>query len=189
MKTSATLEHYTRVSGQTKSTKIDYTIFVVEDSNISRIWLQHFLEKMPNCTDENRPKCEVFSFENGEECLDNLDLKPDIVILDYFLDDNKNNADNGLIVLRKIKKHLPNTHVIMMSNQQNVMITSELFSSGAFDYISKEHYANARVEQSVLKAIQSIKNNKKVTQANNRLNLALFLSGIVIGSIIANNLF
>ena len=116
-------------------------------------------------------------------------LRPDIVILDYFLDDETQDAENGLIVLRKIKNELPKTQVIMMSNQQNVMITSELFSSGAFDYISKEHYANTRIEQSVLKAIEQIKSNKKVTQVNNRLNLTLFLLGIIAGSFLMYKFF
>ena len=189
MKTSAILTHYERVSGKVKSAKIDYTIFIVEDSNSTRIWLQHFLERMPNCTDENRPNCKVLSFETGEECLNNLDLKPDIVILDYFLDSDKPDADNGLLVLRRIKKALPKAQVIIMSSQQNVMVTSELFASGAFDYISKEHYANARVEQSVLKAIEFIKHNKKIAQENNRLNLILFLFGILIGSFLMYKFF
>ena len=189
MKTSATLEHYTRFAGKTKSAQFNYTIFIVEDSNTTRMWLQNFLERMPNCKDELRPNCEVISFETGEECLSNLDLKPDIIILDYFLDDTDQDAENGLIVLRKIKKVLPRAQVIMMSNQQNVMVTSELFSSGAFDYISKEHYANARVEQSVLKAIEHIKSNKKVTQANNRLNLMLFLLGVIAGSFMVYKFF
>ena len=72
MKTSATLEHYTRFIGTTKSAKIDYTIFIVEDSNSTRLWLQNFLERMPNCKEELRPNCEVLSFESGEECLKNL---------------------------------------------------------------------------------------------------------------------
>ncbi|MDO9374848.1 MAG: response regulator, partial [Ferruginibacter sp.] len=48
---------------------------------------------------------DLVSFSSGEKCLENLSLKPDLVVLDYFLDGLDKTAMNGLKTLDAIKTH------------------------------------------------------------------------------------
>ena len=46
---------------------------------------------------------EIETYATGELCLQNLNKKPDIIVLDYHLDGVVKNAINGLQTLDKIK--------------------------------------------------------------------------------------
>ncbi len=58
---------------------------------------------------------DITTFDNGDDCINNLQNKPDVIFLDY-------NMDNltGYDVLKKIKRYDPNIHVIMISGQEEI---------------------------------------------------------------------
>lgn len=72
-------------------------------------------------------------FNSGEELLKHLDLKPDIIFLDYHLNDYTGNE-----LLYKIKAFNPNILVVMISSQESMEVTIDLLNNGAFDYIIKD---------------------------------------------------
>ncbi|MCB0408799.1 MAG: response regulator [Flavobacteriales bacterium] len=162
-----------------------YNVFIVEDNQTSQMFLENYLQKMPNHPQNKKPNLEIKSFETGEQCLKAMEtLRPDIVILDYYLDETDPNAINGLETLKKIKAYSPSTKVIIMSGQENVMITAELYNKGASDYISKEHYGIVRVAQSLLRLINEIEIERKNKTKNAIYGLLVLLIGFALGLLI-----
>ncbi len=161
-----------------------YIIFVVEDSEICRMLLDRFLTKMANSNLSQKPNCVVHSFASGEECVKHLSEKPDIVVLDYFLNEKNPDAMNGLELLKEIKKHSPQTEVLVLSEQENVLVTAEFFNQGASQYISKEPQGENRIQNAVLDTIHKI-DKKRILQRNKIIIVVvLLLAGIVIGAIL-----
>lgn len=169
---------------QTITSASTYKVFIVEDNNTNQMMLENYLKKLPNCDYDNKPNLEIFSFGTGKECLDAMYMKPDIIILDYYLDESNPDAENGLIILKKIKAVHPSTKVIVMSGQESVMVTAELFNKGASDYVSKEHYGVVRVEQSILRLIAEIEFEKGKRSRNLVYAFLVFLIGVAIGWVI-----
>ncbi|MCB0429233.1 MAG: response regulator [Flavobacteriales bacterium] len=181
METLATTTNQPYLGELTWDSDAQYRIFIVEDSSSARTLLAHYLQRLPRCQDLQKPKIEIYSFESGEECLQHLGLKPDIVILDYFLNDQNQEAMDGLALLRTIRRTLPSTDVIMMSSQQEVMIVAELFNNGITEYVAKEHACHVRVEQAVLRIF---KEKKQAVRRRNRMMLAgvlCFIVGLALG--------
>ena len=110
-----------------------------------------------------------------------LHLKPDIVVLDHYLDEQNVDAMNGLNVLKKIKSVRPKTKVIAMSGQDSVIITSEFFHNGADDYVSKEHSCNTLVEHSVVRLIHLIEKEKKANNQRLIVIIILFVLSFLVG--------
>lgn len=88
-----------------------HPIFLVEDNDV-------YLKTLEKNLKENfNHGTQIRTFSNGEDCLKNMDLKPKIVVLDYFLDGSSPTAMNGLEVLKKIKIKSPETMVLMLSTR------------------------------------------------------------------------
>jgi CheY-like chemotaxis protein len=81
----------------------------------------------------------IEAFAYGEECLNALDRKPDLIILDYFFVNNDHEVMNGMEVFDKIKEMRPGTPVIMLSGQEKGEIVLELARKGIDDYIIKDN--------------------------------------------------
>ncbi len=82
---------------------------------------------------------KVEAFESGEECLDAMHKKPDLVILDYLFLKENHEFMNGMQVFDKIKELKPDTPVIMLSGQDKGEIVLELARKGIDDYIIKDN--------------------------------------------------
>jgi two-component system OmpR family response regulator len=82
---------------------------------------------------------QVEAFENGEDCLQALSKKPDLIVLDYFFVNNNKELMNGMEVFEKIKVIQPETPVIMLSGQDKGEIVLELARKGIDDYVIKDN--------------------------------------------------
>src|SRR4030042_5515379 len=83
---------------------------------------------------------EVKSFYSGEECLKNLDLKPDLIVLDYYLGAGESTIMSGLDILKKIsvkRNHIP---VVILSRERKEELIQEFFKFGAMKYVIKDDY-------------------------------------------------
>lgn len=89
----------------------------------------------------------IETFETGEKCIDNLNKKPDVIILDYHLDSIDKTAMNGLKTLDKIKKHNPNIPVIMLSSQDKIEVAVKCMHHKAFDYVVKNETSFLRLQK------------------------------------------
>lgn len=83
---------------------------------------------------------DIHVFNSGEELMSNLISQPDIIFLDYQLDDY-----TGKELLHKIKAFNPTIVVVMISNQNSMEITIDLLNNGAFDYLIKDDTFNDKL--------------------------------------------
>ena len=103
-------------------------IFIVED--------EPFFANLINYDLEANYYDGIRVFFNGEECVDNLNLKPRVVILDHRLP-----GMSGIEVLQKIKAFDPDIHVIFLSGQTGADVAISAFKMGAHDFIVKNETA------------------------------------------------
>lgn len=116
--------------------KENLKIFIVEDDK----WYGELLEYVIKLN----PEHEIEKFSLGKDCIDNLYKKPDVVTLDYSLEDM-----NGVEVLEAIKDFDPSINVIVISGQEDVSTAVSLLKLGAYDYIVKDDDAKDRLWNSL----------------------------------------
>ncbi|HBF88143.1 MAG TPA: hypothetical protein DDX39_05825 [Bacteroidales bacterium] len=114
----------------------EITIFIVEDEPIFISLIKYQLLKL------NLSNYHIFV--NGEICLKHLDIKPDVVILDYNL-----GGINGIEVLKKIKKLYLDAYVIMFSSNREEEMYEECMKHGADEYIEKNVTALIKVKNTL----------------------------------------
>lgn len=102
----------------------NFKIFVVEDDEWYGELLSYHLSLNPDF--------EVKKFQTGQECLNSLHEKPNVITLDYFLPDM-----DGKKVLTLIKEFNPDIEVIVISEQAKIDVAIDLLKLGAYDYIVK----------------------------------------------------
>jgi two-component system, OmpR family, response regulator len=89
----------------------------------------------------------VETFASGELCLERLESKPDIIILDYQLDSIEKTAMDGIATLDKIKAFDPRIPVIMLSAQDKIEVAVNCMHHKAFDYVVKSETAFLRLQK------------------------------------------
>jgi two-component system OmpR family response regulator len=112
-------------------------IFIVDDDTMLIEALKDWLTR--------RVPHQVTTFITGEECLDHLSEKPDVVILDYYLNSVSKDAANGIEILKAIKKYDPDIHVIILSSQEHYGIAGQTIQKGAEQYVIKDEEAFAKI--------------------------------------------
>lgn len=93
----------------------------------------------------------IKTFLSGEACFQDISLKPDIIVLDYFLNSINKNAMDGLKTLVLIKAVSPGTHVIMLSAFEGAEVAVNCMKHGAFDYIVKNANTFLKLKESIKK--------------------------------------
>lgn len=113
----------------------DAIIFIVEDNEMYAKALQTFIKN-------NFPDIkEVKTFRIGELCLMELNRKPSIVIMDYYLNSKYKEANNGLDIIKQIKKELPKTNIIVLSAQNKFNVIAKAIKEYDCSYIQKDEDA------------------------------------------------
>lgn len=143
------------------------TIFVVEDDILYLNLINKELEKMGY---DN-----IKSFTTGREAIHNLDSKPDIALLDYFLEKDY----TGLDILKKIKKRFPDTQAIFLTASDDVNIAVDTMRNGAYDYIVKGDTAFIRIRH-LLKKISEENERKARSRSIIRFQIYVIIAIILI---------
>jgi len=81
---------------------------------------------------------EVRTFSNGSDCLANMHLNPDLVVVDFFL--NSHDLLTGMDVIKKIKETHPNTLLVFLSGNDDTAVINEAKAIGVEQYILKDGY-------------------------------------------------
>lgn len=115
-------------------------IFIVDDEPYCIHLLEQYLT--------NLGYKEVHSFSNSADCLHRLTDEPDIIFLDYNMDNL-----NGIDLLKKIKRFNPNIIVLFVSSQEKIGVAVDALKYGALDYIIKEDMSEDRIKLNMEKAI------------------------------------
>lgn len=111
----------------------------------------------------------IHTFATGELCLENLELNPDVIILDYYLDGIDPNAMNGLDTLDKIKAINHNFPVIMLSSQDKIDVAINCMHHKAFDYVVKSETAFLRLQKIISTIFQYKKMEKELSWYMDRM--------------------
>jgi DNA-binding NarL/FixJ family response regulator len=107
-------------------------IFFVDDDKM----MLNLMEYTFKC----REGFDVKSFYSGEECLENLQLNPGLIVLDYYLGEGESTIMSGLDTFKKINernKHIP---VIILSREKDKALITEFLQSGALRYVIKDDF-------------------------------------------------
>ena len=99
----------------------------------------------------------IETYRTGELCLENLESKPHLIILDYYLNSINKKAMNGLETLDEIKKINPDIPVIMLSAQDKIDVAVQCILHQATDYVVKSETAFLRLKQIITKVLHSKK--------------------------------
>lgn len=94
---------------------------------------------------------DIYLYDNGEDCLNNMALHPDLVLLDHYM-----KPLNGFDVLAEIKKIHPETFVVFISGQEEIHVPIIAMENGAFDYLVKNDVTEDKL-QLIIEKIQAIK--------------------------------
>lgn len=152
-----------------------FTVFVVDDDTKLLTMMKHYLEK------NSEYNLDVHTYATGEDALARIDLKPEIMILDYYFDDLKPGAKNGIEVMKETKKKSPSTEVIMISGQDDMEVALETIRQGAYDYVIKNDKAIMRAQLVAEKLLEGRMRQVMLEQNNKNLRITV---GIMIAFII-----
>lgn len=111
----------------------------------------------------------IHTFATGEMCLDNLELNPDVIILDYHLDGIDTEAMNGLETLDRIKAANQDFPVIMLSSQDKIDVAINCMHHKAFDYVVKSETAFLRLQKIISTIFQYKKMEKELSWYMDRM--------------------
>lgn len=106
---------------------------------------------------------EIETFATGELCVSNLSHNPDVIILDYMLDEIVENAMNGIETLDKIKAINPDLPVVMLSGQDKIEVAINCMHHKAFDYVVKSETAFFRLQKIITTIFQQKKLEKELS--------------------------
>lgn len=115
--------------------KIDYENEQMKKNNINRtfivdddpFWTTILSEIL---TELNYTKINTFS--SGNDCIKHLHLNPNLVFLDYKMEDM-----DGLEVLKKIKSYYPGIGVVFCTAHEDLSVAVNAMKNGSFDYLLK----------------------------------------------------
>lgn len=160
-------------------------ILIVEDNVLVREALDFTFKKHFNC--------KTFMASGVDAGLAiMLDEEPDVIILDYDLQEATSEMKNGLAFLEAMKELSVQIPTVIVSGQPNKTMAVELIKNGAVDYVFKEDddFLDQTVE--ALKNIlqvkflkQSLKENKDYIRK--RVNQVTVLCVVLVGVFIATS--
>lgn len=103
-------------------------IFIVEDDLSYASVLERALK--------NKGFTNIKKFSRGEECLEELDKKPSLILLDFSLE-----GLNGLDTLREIKKRSSQVRIVILTALESDEMKNACLREGADKYIVKNEGA------------------------------------------------
>ena len=107
-------------------------IFFVDDDKMILNLLEY--------TFQSRKQYVVKSFRSGEQCVENLSLKPDLIVLDHVLSSSGKKQMNGMETLKKIHQLSPDVPVIILTGHGDDELLSEFMENGASRFLTKDDY-------------------------------------------------
>jgi two-component system, OmpR family, response regulator len=151
-------------------------IFFVDDDPI-------YLKMLENNLKQSKVyNSKVFTFSSGEDAIKNLHLKPDIIVLDYYLNGIDTNSFDGIKSLQEIKHANPNIEVVMLSGQDKIEVAVNSIKSGAFDYVTKSESAFVRTQNAINNIVHAkrLKDQAKSQRVWIRVAASIFMLAVLI---------
>ncbi|HEY4613384.1 MAG TPA: sigma-54 dependent transcriptional regulator [Bacteroidota bacterium] len=144
------------------------TIFIVEDEESLQALMEHWVGRTWGYASR--------VFPNGEQCLEALDERPDIILLDLMLP-----GMGGAETLKAIKARYPELPVIVLSAQGKIEVALETIKLGAIDYFSKP-VEFPKLKIAIENALQLYELNQQVLQLRENLEKQVHFDNIIATS-------
>lgn len=125
-----------------------YNILLVDDDFI---FLEMLKESLVDNSDYN-----IVAFQSGEECLNHMHLNPDVIVLDYYLNSENQDAKNGLDILKEIHAIDAQSKVIILSGQEDGNLVYDFVRENATNYVVKDDNAFENVKIAIEDIIKNI---------------------------------
>lgn len=122
-------------------TIFDKKIFVVDDDPFITLYLTQIIQ--------NLGYKNIETFGNGMDCVKNIHKNPEVVFLDYQMEDF-----NGLEVLEKIKNYFPGIEVVFTTSSEDLSVAVQSMNNGAFDFLLKKNINEHEVSNILAKIIK-----------------------------------
>ena len=135
--------------------KEKFTIFIVEDDYFCNKLVATLVKELVDfysCPDVD---FEVHSYISAQEGKKHLDLKPNVMILDYYHEITKtNDVRTAGEIIHEVKETNPDCKIIMFSALNDVTKIVELIKLGAYYFVNKDEESLTKLRM-VLKNIIS----------------------------------
>ena len=115
-------------------------VFIVDDDEIWTELLKGFLKDMGLVA--------VKTFSTATDCLKNLHREPELIFLDYQMDDL-----NGLELLKQIKGNHDNARVVFCTAREDLALACTAIKLGSMDYMLKSNLSRNAIEE-ILKNVE-----------------------------------
>jgi DNA-binding NtrC family response regulator len=122
-------------------------IFIIEDSVVYKDLIVGHLQ--------SKKFANVKTFDNPDDCMKELDAKPDIIVLDYTF-----GGISGLELMKKVKAENPEIDFIFISGQNDVEIAVKIMKLGAADYVVKNEKSPYRLVSAIEQLLLVTKTKK-----------------------------
>jgi len=107
-------------------------IFFVDDDRMIINLLEY--------TFQSRQKYTVKSFSSGEDCLDSLNDKPDLIVLDHILSGPGQEGMDGLETYVEIRKRNIQIPVIILTGHADDKLLSRFMDAGVNRFLTKDDF-------------------------------------------------
>lgn len=145
-----------------------FKIFIVEDDPWYGEVLKYHLSLNPDY--------EVFLFSEGNECLKNLYLNPDVITLDFHLP-----GTTGEALMAKIKAQNSAIPVVIISGQTDIATALDLMRKGAYDYLIKNDSTKELLWNIVIKIRENVSLKREVEELREQLEHKFDFERTIIG--------
>lgn len=145
-----------------------FKIFIVEDDPWYGEVLKYHLSLNPDY--------EVFLFSEGNECLKNLYLNPDVITLDFHLP-----GTTGEVLMSKIKAQNSAIPVVIISGQTDIATALDLMRKGAYDYLIKNDNTKELLWNIVIKIRENVSLKREVEELREQLEHKFDFERTIIG--------
>ncbi|MFN5213616.1 MAG: response regulator [Bacteroidota bacterium] len=152
-----------------------FLVFIIDDDVTMRSHLKEFINT-------RYPDATVDVFDTGEKALMNLHAKPDVILLDYHLENRPDGSLTGIDILKRIKQLLHSVPVIFISASDDPQISADIIKYGAFDFILKNQDALQRLEIMINNATGHLSLKKEIATQKlfNTILVALLVLIIIL---------
>lgn len=167
MKTKTTIfqDYYGAFYYLESNEKKELIIFIVDDNDFYLQLLKAQLNK--------NEKFAIYTFSSGEECLNYLDLNPDIVIIDYHLDGTHSHFQKGDVIAQNIRRRLPEAEIIIISSDHELALTQK----NELKFLFKDAHIKDKVESTFV----NINNSRTFQKLRNVVTVFTLIICIAMG--------
>lgn len=125
--------------GVLRNIKSKMNVFIIDDSPVYRELLKNEVVDVAGC--------DVYTFSSAEACFSNATVKPDLVILDLYLDDGSKKVMSGHEALRKLLSQDEEVQIVMISAEVNEALLQEYKMYRGVDFILKSEDLSSEIKE------------------------------------------